>query len=47
MCVMCVKKIAAWSHLVNTLNFRNIGDGVGPVFVIVGFNLSLENTKTK
>lgn len=31
----------------NTLNFRNIGDSVGSVFVIVGFNFSLENKKIK
>lgn len=36
------KKRAAWSYLVNAFNFRNIGDSVGSVFVIVGFNLSLE-----
>lgn len=41
------KQLAAWSYLVNTLYFRNIGDSVGSVFVIVGFNFSLENEKTK
>lgn len=36
-----------WYYLVNTLYFRNIGDCVGSVFILVGFDLSLENKKTK
>lgn len=34
-------------YLVNTFNFRNIGDSVGFVFVLVGFSLSLEYEMTK
>lgn len=45
--VHVVPRLAAWSYLVNTLNFRNIGDSVSSVFIIVGFDLSLENKKTK
>lgn len=31
------------SHLVNSLDLRNIGNSVGSVFIFVGFNLRLEN----
>lgn len=31
------------AYLMDTLNFRNIGHSVGSVFVIVGFNLSLQD----
>lgn len=41
------KKNATCSYLVNTLNFRNICDSVGSLFVLVGFNFSLEKKKTK
>lgn len=44
---MDIRKNAALFYLVNTLNFRNIGDGVGSVFVFVGFNLGLEKKRTR
>lgn len=38
---MCNVK-AAQPHLVDSFDFRNIGDSIGSVSVIVGFNLSLK-----
>lgn len=34
------------SYLVDAFNFRNIGDSVGSIFVLIGFNLSLEDKKS-
>lgn len=31
----------------DAFNFRNISDGVGSLFVVVGFHLGLENHKTE
>lgn len=45
--VHVVPRLTAGSYLVNALNFRNIGDSVGSVFIFVGFDLSLANKKTK
>lgn len=40
--ILYIAVMAARPYLVDTFNFRNIGDSVGSVFVIVGFNLSLK-----
>lgn len=46
-CVIFIQCSAkkVWAHLMDTLNFGQIGDGVGSVFVFVGFDLSLDNKK--